>query len=200
MMYAGDAIGHTQHGNNNAYCQDNPISWLNWNLKPQDRELLAFVQRMIKLRKNHPVFRRRHFFQGRPIKGADVKDILWLAPNGLEMSEDTWRDPSVHTLGMFLSGEGLNETDQRGQPLSDDNFLVLLNAHHEDINFTLPALRSASSWIGYMDTSREGGLRPLGHYEAGGQYPLQARSIVVLIEPRLNGKTDPKEDSHEAPP
>ena len=110
-------------GNNNAYCQDNPISWLNWNLQPQDRDLLTFVQRMINLRKRHPVFRRRRFFQGRPIKGATVKDVLWLNPSGNEMSEDEWRDPSLHCLGMFLSGQGLDETDERGRKLSDENFL-----------------------------------------------------------------------------
>ena len=134
MIYAGDAIGHTQMGNNNAYCQDNPISWLNWDLQPQDRDLLAFVQRMINLRKRHPVFRRKRFFQGRPIKGANVKDVLWLNPAGHEMSEDEWRDPSVRCLGMFLSGQGLDETDERGRKVGDENFLVLLNAHHEDVD------------------------------------------------------------------
>src|SRR5581483_6407949 len=91
MMLAGDEIGHTQGWNNNAYCQDNEISWLTWDLKPEDRELLAFLQRMIMLRKQHPVFRRRSFFQGRAIKGADIKDILWLAPDGREMTDDEWK-------------------------------------------------------------------------------------------------------------
>jgi len=199
MLYAGDAIGHSQQGNNNAYCQDNPISWLDWNPEHLDRDLLAFVRRMIYLRKTHPVFRRRRFFQGRPIKGADVKDILWLTPNGYEMNDDTWRDPEVRCLGVFLSGQGLDETDHRGRPISDDNFLVLLNAHHEDIEFTLPALRPDAIWVAWMDTSRNAGLRTAGQYEAGARYPLQSRSMVVLMEPRENGKPDRKEDSHEAP-
>jgi glycogen operon protein len=186
MIYAGDAIGHTQNGNNNAYCQDNPISWLNWNLKPADRELLSFVQRMIQLRKSHPVFRRRRFFQGRPIKGADVKDILWLAPDGVEMSEEAWRDPSVQCLGMLLSGQGLGETDERGRPIHDDNFLVLFNAHHEDVGFTLPPALSSSQWSAWLDTSQQGGLRPVGTYAAGTVYPLQARSLAVLTEPHSN--------------
>ena len=196
MLYAGDAIGHTQLGNNNAYCQDNATSWLNWNLQPQDRDLLAFVQRMISLRKRHPVFHRRRFFQGRPIKGASVKDVLWLNPSGNEISEDEWRDPSLHCLGMFLSGEGVDETDERGRKVRDDNFLVLLNAHHEDVGFTLPAFRAGARWSAWMDTSREGGLRSLETYDAGTPYPLQARSMVVLLERRGIGK---KEEPNEAP-
>ena len=196
MIYAGDPIGHSQMGNNNAYCQDNPTSWLNWNLQPQDRDLLAFVQRMINLRKRHPVFRRRRFFQGRPIKGANVKDLLWLSPGGKEMSEDEWRDPSVRCLGMLLSGQGLDETDERGRKVGDENFLVLLNAHHEDVGFTLPASVPSTRWSAWMDTSRDGGLRPADTYNAGAVYPLQARSLVVLLERRKNGK---KEDPNEAP-
>ena len=194
MMYAGDAIGHSQMGNNNAYCQDNEISWLNWNLQPQDRDLLAFVQRIINLRKRHPTFRRRRFFQGRPIKGANVKDVLWLNPAGNEISEDEWRDASTLCLGMFLSGQGLNETDDRGRKVSDENFLVLLNAHHEDVGFTLPATRLGLCWNAWMDTSREDGLRPADCHDGETAYPLQARSMVVLMERRKTGK---KEESNE---
>jgi len=165
-------------------------------LQPQDRDLLAFVQRLINLRKRHPIFRRRHFFQGRPIKGANIKDVLWLNPAGHEMSEDEWRDSSVRCLGMFLSGQGLDETDERGRRLSDENFLVLLNAHHEDVEFVLPAYRPGAPWTAWMDTSREGGLRPADTYDSGASYPLQARSMVVLMERRTNGK---KEELHEAP-
>jgi isoamylase len=195
MIYAGDAMGHTQMGNNNAYCQDNPISWLNWTLQAEDRDLLAFVQRMINLRKRHPVFRRRRFFQGRPIKGANVKDILWLNPKGNEMSEDEWRDASVRCLGMFLSGQGLDENDERGRKLSDENFFMLFNAHHEDVPFTLPAFRPGARWGAWMDTSRVGGLRTVETYDGGAVYPLQARSLVVLME-RRNGK---KEEVNESP-
>jgi glycogen operon protein len=196
MMYAGDEMGHTQNGNNNAYCQDNPISWLNWNLQPQDRELLAFVQRVVNLRKRHPVFHRRRFFQGRPIKGANVKDVLWLNSGGHEMSEEEWRDSSLHCLGMFLSGQGLDETDERGRKLSDENFLLLLNAFHEDVQFTLPVFRPGSRWTAWMDTSREAGLRSVETSDSGMAYPLQARSMVVLMERRGNGK---KEEPNEAP-
>jgi isoamylase len=187
MLYAGDAIGHTQMGNNNAYCQDNSISWLSWELRPQDRDLLAFVQRMINFRKRHAVLRRRHFFQGRPIKGANIKDVLWLKHNGVEMGEEEWRDPSVRCLGMFLSGQGLDETDDRGRKLSDENLLVLFNAHHEDVAFTLPAFHPGARWSAWMDTSRECGLRATGTYDAGAAYPLQARSLAMLMERRGNG-------------
>jgi isoamylase len=200
MMYAGDAIGHTQMGNNNAYCQDNSISWLTWVLQPDDRNLLAFVQRMINLRKRHPVFRRRHFFQGRPIKGANVKDVLWLNPKGLEMSEEEWRDGSVRCLGMFLAGQGLDETDERGRKLGDENFLVLLNAHHEDEKFALPVFHAGFRWTAWMDTSRDDGLHAAGMYDSGASYPLQARSLVVLMERRGNGSGNgKKEDLNETP-
>src|SRR5579872_4446967 len=190
MLYAGDAIGHTQGGNNNAYCQDSPISWINWDVQQQDRDLLMFVQRVINLRKKHPVFRRRRFFQGRPIKGANIKDILWLTPAGNEMSEDDWRNGLVHCLGMLLAGQGLDESDERGCKLSDENFLLLMNSYHEDIPFTLPVFLHTTKWMTWMDTSRENGLRWLGTYEAGALYPLQARSMVVLRARRGNGKKD----------
>jgi len=157
---------------------------------------LAFVQRMINLRKRHPIFRRRRFFQGRPIKGANVKDVQWLNPGGNEMSEEEWREGSVRCLGMLLSGQGLDETDERGRKLTDQNFLVLLNAHHDDVPFNLPASRQTARWSAWMDTSRDGGLRPADTYDAGAAYPLQARSLVVLMERRGGGK---KEDNNEAP-
>jgi isoamylase len=206
MIYAGDPIGHSQKGNNNAYCQDNQTTWLDWNLEPKDRELLAFVQRLISLRRRHPIFHRRHFFQGRPIKGANVKDVLWLSSTGKEMTEDEWRDPSCHCLGMFLSGQGLDETDSRGRKLSDENFLLLLNAYHEDVEFMLPTFHPGGRWISWMDTSREKGLRQGKTYDGGKAYPLQARSMVVLLERRKNGKREEsnkedssKEESSEAP-
>jgi glycogen operon protein len=190
MICAGDPIGHSQLGNNNAYCQDNSITWMDWNLGPEERDLMAFVQRMINLRRRHPIFHRRRFFQGRPIKGANVKDVLWLSAGGNEMTEDEWRDPSFHCLGMFLSGQGLDETDARGRKVSDENFLLLLNAYHEDVAFMLPAFHPASCWIAWMDTSRDNGLRQGKSYEGVHSYPLKARSMVVLMERRRSEKKD----------
>jgi len=179
MLLAADTLGHTQNGNNNAYCQDGEISWLKWNLDDERRVFLDFVRRVTKLRKKHPVFHRRHFFQGRPIKG--VKDILWLNPQGKEMSEDEWIHPS-NCLGMFLSGDGLEELDGKGKKLRDDNFVVLLNSNHEDITFTLPPLGGKSRWLIQMDTSYESGKAPDEVHPSGKPYLLRGRSMVVLME------------------
>ena len=131
MLLAGDADGRTQQGNNNAYCQDNEISWVDWNLDFEDLRLLSFVQRVIALRKAHPAFRRRSFFQGRSIKGSAIKDILWLSPNGNELTDEEWQHSFARCLGLFLSGEGLDERDRQGRPVVDDSFLLLLNAHSD---------------------------------------------------------------------
>jgi len=181
MLLAGDAIGHTQLGNNNAYCQDNEISWINWDPEAADTELLGFVRRLIGLRKNHPVFHRRNFFQGRSIKGADIKDILWLHPDGKEMTDEEWKQESARCLGVFLSGEGLEELDERGQPVSDQNFLLLMNAHHEPVPFVLPAPPSQDSWLALVDTSCQTTNNPDFPYQPDTQYPLQARSLVLLV-------------------
>jgi isoamylase len=183
MLLAGDEIGHTQQGNNNAYCQDNEISWLNW--EAPDRELLAFAQRMVVLRKRHPVFRRRNFFQGRPIKGAGIKDILWLTPDGKEMTDEEWKQSSARCLGMFLAGKGLLEYGERGEQITDDNFLLLMNAHHEEIPFTLPSLAEGADWRALVDTTWCDQSRRSVH-NAGETYPLKARSLALLIEHREN--------------
>jgi glycogen operon protein len=183
MLLAGDGIGHTQQGNNNAYCQDNEISWLNWD--NPDSELLAFVQRMVMLRKRHPVFRRRNFFQGRPIKGAGVKDILWLTPDGHEMADEEWKQSSARCLGMFLAGVGLAEYGDHGEQIIDNNFLLLMNAHHEEIPFTLPSLAPGANWRAMVDTTWEDQNRRSVHI-SGQTYPLKARSLALLIEHREN--------------
>ncbi len=182
MLLAGDAIGHTQNGNNNAYCQDNEISWINWNKSAADRELMSLVQKAIGLRKNHPVFRRRNFFLGRAIKGAGIKDILWLRPDGAEMTDDEWNQEHARTLGMFLSGSAVDEVDERGQAITDDNFLLLMNAHHEEVPFQLPTAASEMRWIALIDTSCQTSRSPGMQYESGMPYPLQARSLAVLVE------------------
>jgi glycogen operon protein len=186
MLLAGDEINRTQGGNNNAYCQDNEISWVNWELGNEGRSLLAFVQQLISLRKAHPVFRRRRFFQGQAIKGASVKDILWLTPAAKEMTQDEWDSSRAKTLGMLLSGEGIEELDGRGNRIVDDTFLVLMNAHHESAPFILPSLASGTRWLALIDSARDGGLKSQGRYFAGDEYPLEGRSVVVLIQPRVH--------------
>ena len=196
MLLAGDAIGHSQNGNNNAYCQDNEISWIDWSEGSADMDLLAFVGRLISLRKNHPVFRRRNFFQGRAIKGAGVKDILWLMSDGREMTDEEWRQQSVQILGMFLSGEGLEEQDERAQPITDQNFILLMNAHHESVPFLLPTVASGMGWLALIDTSCQTTRGIPSLYDAGSSYPLQARSLVVLQE-RQKNRVRAKDRRHE---
>ena len=181
MLLAGDELGHTQQGNNNAYCQDNNLSWIDWNLRLEDRELYAFVERVIQIRKQHPIFRRRNFFQGRQIRGAGIKDILWLKPDGLEMSDAEWNTSFARCLGVYLLGNALDEQDQRGCPIVDDDFLMLLNAHHGPIHFVLPAYRPNARWQALLDTSNTFGRPPEGFYFAGKAYPLQDRALALLI-------------------
>jgi isoamylase len=185
MLLAGDEIGHSQQGNNNAYCQDNEISWLDWDLKEGKAGLLAFVGRMIALRKRHPVFRRKNFFQGRPIKGVGIKDISWLTPDGREMTDEEWKESSARCLGMLLVGQLILEQGERGDPVTDDNLLVLMNAHHEQIPFGLPSSAAGTGWRATVDTTWAVPSRRV-IYSSGTNYPLQARSLVVLVEHREN--------------
>ncbi|HEV2397618.1 MAG TPA: glycogen debranching protein GlgX [Candidatus Sulfotelmatobacter sp.] len=182
MFLAGDEISRTQQGNNNAYCQDNEISWLNWEEASSERNLLEFVRKIIFLRHNHPVFRRRNFFQGRSIKGVGVKDILWLKPDGREMTDQEWTQEFARTLGVFLSGSAVDEIDDRGQLITDENFVLLMNAHHEEVPFCLPTVASEMSWITLIDTSSDSAKSPGTSHEAMTHYPLQPRSLVLLVE------------------
>jgi glycogen operon protein len=182
MLLSGDEINRSQGGNNNGYCQDNEITWLDWDLDNEDRALLAFVQRLAQIRKNHPVLRRRRFFQGQAIKGASAKDILWLNPEASEMTEDEWSSAHARTLGMLLNGEGIEELDQRGNRVIDDTFLILMNAHHEAVPFVLPQVASGTRWQVQLDTARDGGLNPQGRYPAGVVYPLEGLSLAVLTQ------------------
>jgi glycogen operon protein len=181
MVLAGDELDRSQQGNNNAYCQDNEISWLDWS-QPSKSELFALLKRLIGLRRNHPVFRRRNFFQGRAIKGVGVKDILWLRPDGGEMTDDEWNQAQARTLGVFLSGSAVGEVDERGRPVTDENFLMLMNAHHEQVGFLLPTVASGMCWVTLIDTAFESSHSPGTSYEAGKTYPLQARSLALLVE------------------
>lgn len=182
MMLAGDAIGHSQLGNNNAYCQDNNISWIDW--EQADTELLEFVQSLIRLRKRHPVFRRRNFFQGRAIQGAEIQDIRWLLPDGREMTNEEWTRESAHCLGVFLAGEGLGEKDERGRPVTDDNFVMLLNPHHDQVPFRLPPVAQGSQWLRIIDTASPTRPRNNQQHAGGTDYLLQARSMALFLEAR----------------
>jgi isoamylase len=177
MLTAGDEIARTQQGNNNAYCQDNEISWVDWTYDAGRAQLLEFTRRLIRLRREHPVFHRRYFFQGRLLHGE--RDIAWLKPDGTEMSTDEWNHDFARCLGVYLAGEALDELDARGRRVVDDNFVVLFNAHHDPIPFTLPDY-GASGWLALVDTAHEHGLLPEGTYQPKGVYQLQGRSLALL--------------------
>jgi len=180
MLLAGDELGRTQSGNNNAYCQDNEISWLDW--QHADGELLEFARRLLSLRREHPLFRRRRFFRGRLPEGAPVKDITWLNPDGREMSESEWRQGFARCLGAHLSGCALDELDERGRKLIDDDFVLLLNAHDGPIPFRLPRAAWPGPWIALIDTARGDVPTPTA-YRARETYPLEGRSLALLRVP-----------------
>jgi glycogen operon protein len=178
MLLAGDELSHTQLGNNNAYCQDSPLTWLNWDLEPDQRDLLEFVRGLIRLRSQNPVFRRRHFFQGRPIHGPDIKDLYWLTPAGTEMSDQDWNTGYVLCFGMGLIGSQITEPDAQGERIVGSSFLILLNAHHECVSFRLSARARDNNWELVLDTSSAKFTRKnLGRLS---EYALQPRSLAVL--------------------
>ena len=146
-------------------------------------QLAEFTRRLIALRRAHPALRRRDFFQGRPLRGRDVKDIVWLKPDGTEMTDEEWDQHFARCLGVRLSGAGLTETDERGRPLADDDFLVLFNAHHDPIPFTLPAL-DQGAWRAVLDTGDETGFVAPAHHSPGTRYPLAWRSVALLQHQR----------------
>ncbi len=182
MILSGDEMGRTQGGNNNAYCQDNETSWLDWNLTRPDRNFLAFARRMIRLRKEHPVFKRRRFFQGREFGG--VKDITWLTSDGREMIDEEWKNFFTRSLGLQMAGTSEGQYDEQGNPEVDDDFLLLFNAHDEEIPFTLPQSPAEARWEAVVDTNHAAGLKSGGFFKPGDAYPLAARSVVVLTNAR----------------
>jgi len=185
MLLAGDLLGSSQGGNNNAYCQYNATSWVDWQLAPAQRDFLDFVGHIVRLRQRHPGFRRRRFFEGRPIKGSGVKDILWMNPDGSEMSDEAWQESYARCLGMFLAASGLDERDRRGRRVRDDNLLLLFNAHHETLPFQLPDWESSRIWELLLDTAS--GEVGEGRTCPGGQpFPLVGRSMALfrLARPR----------------
>lgn len=182
MLLYGDDVGRTQQGNNNAYCQDNEVSWLNWEISSEQHQLFRFIRYLIRIRRRHPIFRRRHFFQGRRIKGAGVKDVTWLKPDGKEMTDEEWQTSFARCLGVFFAGDAIDEYDLRGKKIRDENLLMLINAHHEQIPFTIPAEPAFARWEVLVDTSFSTGKRNDGrNFSPHQPYPLQGRSLVLLM-------------------
>ncbi len=187
MLCGGDEIGRTQQGNNNAYCQDNDLSWHDWNLTAEDRDLLGFVRQLIALRQRHPVFRRRRFFQGRNIHGSEIKDIVWLRPDGREMDEADWSQGYLRALGIVLAGDAIEESDARGNRIVDDTFLLLLNAHHEAIPFLLPSADGTAPWSVVLNTHVGGIAHPPSTVTGGEPFTIEPRSMALLC--RLSAAT-----------
>ena len=179
MLLAGDESGRTQRGNNNAYCQDNEITWHDWYWDDARWKLLDFTKKLIRLRRAHPIFRRRDFFHGVQV-GDGRKDVAWLMPDGHEMTTEEWEKDFARCLGMWLNGEQLPETDERGRRLHDASFLVLFNAHHDQIDFKLPDPGQGGRWHTEIDTAFPEGTPDAAVTSPSGTYPLQGRSLVLL--------------------
>jgi glycogen operon protein len=180
MLCGGDEIGRTQQGNNNAYCQDNTISWFDWTLDDRAGRLLAFTRRLIDLRRRHPEFRRRKFFQGRPLCDAEMKDLAWVRPDGGEMTAAEWRASTLCAFGFRLCGEAMDDVDEQGRPITGDTWLILLNAHPSDVGFVLPEAHPGVAWEAVVDTARAGEPGPPERRDVGQNVSLPARSLQLL--------------------
>jgi len=179
MLLAGDEICHTQNGNNNTYCQDNELTWLDWNLSEDRKAFLDFTRRVTRIWREHPVFQRRKFFQGRALRGSEIKDLSFLVPTGAEMTDEDWDAGFVKCLGVRLAGDLIGDMDERGEPVVDDTALILLNAHHEPIPFTLPETKDGQHWNRVLETYDDDQSPHLA--DGGSVYELQARSMAVFL-------------------
>jgi glycogen operon protein len=176
-------MGRSQQGNNNGYCQDSPLTWMDW--EHQDEGLLEFTKLVSRLRAEHPTFRRRRFFNGRPVRrgqGDPVSDIAWLTPAGEEMTEEDWDAGFAKSLAMYLNGHGIRSTDERGEPVTDDHFYLAFNASHEPIEFTLPASDFGEAWTVVLDTAEFGEVERT-QLKPGETVTVDARAVVVLEAP-----------------
>jgi glycogen operon protein len=177
MILGGDEIARTQGGNNNAYCQDNEISWFDW--EHADRDLLAFATQAIAFRKAHPAFRRRRWFKGRPIRGKGASDVAWLKPDAAEMSDSDWNEWFAKSFTMFLNGDGL-APDERGRRVKDTSFLLLFNAHTEAVTFTLPGKPFGTRWRPALDTAAAGDAQAGDALDAGATLERPGLSLLAL--------------------
>jgi isoamylase len=178
MLLAGDELSHTQRGNNNTYCQDNDLTWLDWKLTPEKAAFLEFVRKVVRVWKGQPVFQRRHFFQGRAIRGTGVKDISWLGPDGREIGDEAWEAGFDGCLGMRLAGDTIDDVDERGRPIVGDTLLVLFNAGPAALPFVLPPHKDGQRWELVFDTFRP--EVPPGPVPEAEPYQLRERSVAVF--------------------
>lgn len=180
MLLSGDELGRTQKGNNNAYCQDNELSWLDWDLQEENEALLDFTRQLIYFRRQHPVFRRRKWFQGQAIRGSQVGDISWFNPNGSEMTEEQWNIGFAKAIGIFLNGEAIPTRGKQGERVMDDSFLLLFNAHYEAIEFLIPPGLRHWEWSVIIDTTKPRFLERGKLYRGELSIPVEQRSLVAL--------------------
>ena len=182
MILGGDEIGRTQRGNNNAYCQDNEISWFDWSLRDENLALLGFTRRLMDLRKAHPAFRRRKWFHGRAIRGEDVGDIAWFDAEGDEMTQEQWQEGFARSIAVFLNGDDLHWIAPNGEAIIDDSFFLLFNAHSEEVGITLPVGPWGEAWSVVLDTARPAPPEEESRgYKAGDEVVVADRSMVILI-------------------
>jgi glycogen operon protein len=181
MLLSGDEFGRTQNGNNNAYCQDNELSWTDW--QNIDTELLEFTQKLIQIRKKHPVFRRRKWFQGQSIKGNGLKDIGWFLPDGTEMQQEQWNQDFALSLAVYMNGQGIRSVGSKGEKILDDSFYILFNASHVPIDFKLPSVEFGNSWKIILDTSEDHIFEQRASFHPGELVKVEGRSIVLLNHP-----------------
>src|SRR5664279_2512845 len=181
MLCHGDEFGRTQRGNNNGYCQDNELTWIDWSTI--DVEMLAFTRRVAELRREHPIFRRRRFFDGRPVRrrGANrLPDIAWFTPEGSQMTEEGWGSPFGRSIAVYLNGQGIPDHDSRGARVQDDSFLLCFSAHHEPIDFRVPAVEYARTWAVVIDTQDAVPVTPARVVAANGTVTVGPRAMLVL--------------------
>jgi glycogen operon protein len=186
MICGGDEIGRTQRGNNNAYCQDNEISWYDWDLDERGQALLDFTRRVVQLRHRHPALRRRKFFQGRPIHGDDIKDIVWFRPDGHEMTHQEWHEGWVRAIGVRLDGCALNDHTEDGEPVVDDDLLLLFNAAPETVHFTIPAAFSEGEWR--LEIATADGVDPC--VAPGETLEVPGRSLLLLAHDHVRAAAE----------
>ena len=180
MLLGGDELGRTQGGNNNAYCQDNEISWFDWSLDERQERLLAFTRRVIALRHAHPVFRRDEFLAGREAMGSGLPDVWWFRPDGRRMTRRNWQDADARALGVFLNGREIGRQTAEGERVEDDSFLLLLNAHHEPVVFTLPPRRFGARWAVELATAEPERRDEGPSAGARDELTVEARSLLLL--------------------
>ncbi|MFI1168216.1 glycogen debranching protein GlgX [Streptomyces sp. NPDC020801] len=185
MLCHGDELGRTQGGNNNAYCQDNEVSWIDWRLTDEQRELTDFTRYVIGLRTAHPVLRRRRFFQGETATRDDqpLPELVWLLPDGREMAEEDWRRSDARSVTVFLNGDAIAEPDAQGRPVVDDSFLLLLNGYWEPVDFRLPGPAYGDRWTTVIDTAEPQGPPYEAEHKPSGDLRVEPRSLVLLTRP-----------------